>query len=49
MHKIPIRKQISYLHIYTIFYKREYREMKENGRSKHKDINYMLHNTMLTI
>ena len=33
----------------SILQEREYREMKQNGRSKHKDINDMLHYTILTI
>ena len=37
------------VNIYTIFYERENREMKQNGRSKHKDINDMLDNTILPI
>ena len=39
------------MHTYTVFYKREdnYREMKQNGRSKHKDINDMLDYTIQTI
>ena len=37
---------------YTVHYfvpEREHREMKQNRRSKHKDINDMLDNTIQTI
>ena len=35
---------------YTLFLQeREYREMKQNRRSKHKGINDMLNNTILTL
>ena len=31
-----------------IYTEREYRELKRDGRNKHKDINDMLDNTILT-
>ena len=36
-------------HIHYILQEREYREMKQNRRSKHKDINDMLNSTIPTI